>query len=199
MVRKEQIQIFVHRKIEWLKAESNSGEGKALFAKLRHGIGKNPADDPKIIGVILQDMPEEFFSRDGKTTKAEWASYIALTLFALHQQGKSIDSECMNSDDRTSIGLAMNRLAMKQDDANSKLRMQQKYKSLSTSIDMKAMSIYLRGLVSILKAHSISLDYALLASDLYEFQSERTKSNVILRWGQDLYRIEKNEEDDDNE
>jgi hypothetical protein len=34
---------------------------------------------------------------------------------------------------------------------------------------------------------------------MYEFQNEGTKSKVILRWGQDLYRIEKDMEDNKDE
>jgi len=38
------------------------------------------------------------------------------------------------------------------------------------------------------------LNYALLASDLYEIQFDESKSKVILRWGQDLYRYDKMED-----
>ena len=37
-------------------------------------------------------------------------------------------------------------------------------------------------------------DYMKLAEDIYDFQSEDTRNNVRLRWGQDFYYNEKGEE-----
>ena len=61
---------------------------RAALANLRRGIGRAPGELPELWGSFLQEMPPEFFSRNGNPTAAEWAIYLALTLFALHQQSQ---------------------------------------------------------------------------------------------------------------
>lgn len=61
---------------------------RAALANLRRGIGRAPGELPELWGSFLQEMPPEFFSRNGNPTAAEWVIYLALTLFALHQQSQ---------------------------------------------------------------------------------------------------------------
>ena len=58
-------------------------------------------------GALLADMPEQLQGSNGPS-KAEWAVYTALTLFALHQQGEAGVS--MNQPGRT-LGGAVRQLA----------------------------------------------------------------------------------------
>ena len=74
---------------------SSDGAVKASLANLRRGIGTTPGDIPELWELFLQDLPEEMLSRSGVPTHAQWAVYIALTLFALHQQGKDLQKESM--------------------------------------------------------------------------------------------------------
>jgi CRISPR system Cascade subunit CasB len=46
----------------------------------------------------------------------------------------------------------------------------------------------LRGAVQLLRGQGISLDYARLAGDLYQYQYPDFQTDVRLRWGQDYYR-----------
>lgn len=87
MSKKADIKSFVGKKISMFQAEAGKGDGKAMLANLRRGVGHEPGELPQLFGVILLDMPEEFMSGSGIATKEEWACYIALTLYALHQQG----------------------------------------------------------------------------------------------------------------
>lgn len=193
MNRKEKIGNFVGRKINLLQAEADYGAGKALMADLRRGIGHEPGEMPRLFGLILQDMPEEFLSGNGETTEGEWACYLALTLFSLHQQGYEIKSQPMHIDGKRSIGRAMSRLASSYEDANGEQRMLQRLQALATSVNMKEVSHHLRGIVQLLKSKGIPLDYVMLAKDLYELQFPEGKNRVCLRWGQDFYRKEKEE------
>ena len=188
MSRKNEIRDFIYKKILILEKESSSGEGKAMLAQLRRGLGKKPGEDPRLFGVLLQDMPESFYSKEGVPTREEWACYIALTLYAMHQQGKSVDSDKMNTFENVSLGTAMKQLAVAQGDPNAKIRIQEKYKSLVGALDIVAIENYLRGIISLLKSKSIPINYSMLAADLYEIQFADSKTKVILRWGQDLYR-----------
>lgn len=194
MSTKQEIGIFIHGKIKELVSESCYSGGKAAMSQLIKGLGKKPSECPNTFGYVLKNMSEEFYSKTGDETKEEWACYIALTLFALHQQGKNMDSECMNTDDEISLGDAMNILVSKQGDLNAMDRIQERFKSIATSVDIMALSVYLRAIIKLLKKENIKLNYALLAKNLYEFQFEESKPKVILRWGQDLYRFRKEEE-----
>ena len=58
---------------------------RAELAELRRGVGRQPGDLPALWGALLADMPEQLQGSNGPS-KAEWAVYTALTLFALHQR-----------------------------------------------------------------------------------------------------------------
>lgn len=200
MNRKSEIKSFVSRKIAILQAEENSGEGKAMLADLRRGLGHAPGELPELFGTILLDLPEKFMSSDGTATAEEWASYIALTLYALHRQGGEVNNELAHTDANVSIGRALKRyskqqMADKKDD-NAEKRVLQKMQMLVTSKDMGELSYHLRGVVQLLKREGIPLNYGMLAADLYEFQDTDGKNCVSLRWGQDFYR-EKNKKQDE--
>lgn len=188
MGRKAEIETFVGRKIQILQAESDLGSGKAMLANLRRGIGREPGELPQLFGILLSDIPEDFWSKNGTATKEEWVCYTALTLYALHQQGYNAKSQHMHTDEDVSLGKAMYRLAASYDgDPNAEQRVVQKMRILATSADVKELSHHLRGIVQLLKANGISLNYKRLAGDLYEMQFPDGKRKVCLRWGQDFY------------
>ena len=80
---------------------------RAELAELRRGVGRQPGVLPALWGALLADMPEQLQGSNGPS-KAEWAVYTALTLFALHQQGEAGVS--MNQPGRT-LGGAVRQLA----------------------------------------------------------------------------------------
>jgi CRISPR system Cascade subunit CasB len=65
MGKKEEIEAFVGRKIHILQAEADLGSGKAMLANLRRGIGHEPGELPQLFGILLSDMPEDFWSKSG--------------------------------------------------------------------------------------------------------------------------------------
>ena len=188
MGRKAEIETFVGRKIYILQAEADLSSGKAMLANLRRGVGREPGELPQLFGLLLSDMPEDFWSKSGTATKEEWVCYTALTLYALHQQGYDAKSQHMHTDEGVSLGKAMYKLAASYDgDPNAEQRVVQKMRILATSADVKELSHHLRGIVQLLKANGISLNYKRLAGDLYEMQFPDGKRKVCLRWGQDFY------------
>lgn len=188
MGRKAEIETFVGRKIYILQAEADLSSGKAMLANLRRGVGREPGELPQLFGILLSDMPEDFWSKSGTATKEEWVCYTALTLYALHQQGYDAKSQHMHTDEGVSLGKAMYKLAASYDgDPNAEQRVVQKMRILATSADVKELSHHLRGIVQLLKANGISLNYKRLSGDLYEMQFPDGKRKVCLRWGQDFY------------
>ena len=95
-----------------------------------------------------------------------------------------------------SLGNAALRLAGGSDEEQQ--RIWRRLNLVAQADDMQEMS-YLRQLVTLLKTNGIGLDYALLASDLFEYQYDSSANRVRLRWGQDFFRRNNNEEDHDDE
>lgn len=188
MSKKLDIENFVGKKIHILQAEADYGSGKAMFANLRRGVGHEPGELPQLLGILLSDMPEEFWSKDGNATWEEWVCYTALTLYALHQQGYDVGSQPMHTDEEIGMGKALYHLtAAYEGDPNAEQRIVQKLRTLTTAVDRKELSHHLRGIVQLLKSKGIAMNYKRLAGDLYEMQFTEGKRQVCLRWGQDFY------------
>jgi CRISPR system Cascade subunit CasB len=180
-VSTKQVEAFTMRKVKGLLSQSK-GNAKAL-AELRRGIGKIPGEMPQLWGYFLEAMPEEFYG-DREPSRAEWAVYTALTLFALHQQGKDPAIKPMQEDGQ-SFGTALSRLVHNLDDRE---RIARRFNTIATANSMEELSHYMRGAVQLLGREDIGLDYAKLAGELYCFQFPELVSGVRLRWGQDFYR-----------
>lgn len=151
-------------------------------------------------------MPASFYGTNGPSHE-EWAVYLALTLYALHQQ--SNDIVCVSQPGCT-LGRAVRRLAEQtvasgQDWTESSIL--RRFNALATAEEITEISHYLRGMIQLLRAakpDSIPLDYPRLAVDLYGLQCDAPQlaqlpANIRLRWGQDLYRYEKNESSETQE
>lgn len=136
---------------------------RAELAELRRGVGRQPGDLPALWGALLADMPEQLQGSNGPS-KAEWAVYTALTLFALHQQGEAGVS--MNQPGRT-LGGAVRQLAKKtaagQDWTESSVL--RRFNALATADSMPEVSHHLRGMIQLLRREGIPLDYPQLAED----------------------------------
>ena len=186
----------VNRRIQRLWALPDN-QRRAELAKLRRGIGQRPGALPELWGAFLQDMPERFCSVDGPS-HAEWAVYLALTLYAMHQQGN--DTVCMSRPGNT-LGRAVRRLAVQNTAAGqdwTESSVLRRFNALATAEEITEISHHLRGMIQLLRAAkdgSIPLDYPQLAADLYRLQCDdpQVPANVRLRWGQDLYRNEQPE------
>lgn len=205
MSKKSEIGFFVAKRIAQLQRKgersATSRSGNVMLAILRRGVGKAPGELPELFGIVLSELPEEeaFTSSDGTATKGEWASYIALTLYALHRQGGDSEKDSAHTKEKVSVGRALKLLSERQregkQDLNAEKRALQKMQMLITSKDMNELSYHLRGVVQLLKREGIALNYKDLAEDLYEFQDADGKNRVSLKWGRDFYRRnDKNEE-----
>ena len=163
---------------------TNDGQQKALLAELRRGIGREPGELPELWGMFLEELPESLYGDKWGASPAEWAVYMSLTLFALHQQGWSPQSEPMHKED-VSLGAAAAALIDTEDDFERILR---RFNAVTASHDRSALAQYLRGLVQLLRGKGIPLDYAVLARDLYWSCFTESWDRVRLSWGRDFYR-----------
>lgn len=161
---------------------------KAALANLRHGLGRAPGELPELWGFFFRDMPEAFVSPTGEPTKGEWAAYLALTLYAMHQQGQAQPMHRAGA----GLGRAARRLVPPQEDP-AESSVMKRFNALATASGMGEISHHLRGIIQMLRAQGIPLDYEQLAADLFEMQFPQSMPRVRLRWGQDFYANPKQE------
>ena len=180
----QKIKNYMAYRLHWLQ-NLPEHQQKAALANLRRGIGKAPGDLPELWGIFLQDLPEELESRTGKPTAAEWAVYLALTLYALHQQGHPLPADSMHKPD-VSLGKAIRKLVPvgERPEDSSVLK---RFNALATAGTMPERFQHLRGIIQLLRAKGIALDYLQLAADLFWLQKAVSAAQVRLRWGQDYY------------
>ena len=80
------IAYYVKHKIAIL--DNKSQWSQAMHAKLRHAVGTHPGAIPGIWEIILANMPDSWHSRGVTPSFEVYAIHTALTLYALHCQGK---------------------------------------------------------------------------------------------------------------
>lgn len=123
----------------------------------------------------------------------EKAVHLALTLYAAHQQGKGGVS--MNKSG-PSLGAAVGALHA---GYGSEQAVKRRFDQVATATGWTELTHHARGIIQLLKAKDIPLDYPLLAHDLYVFQLPEGAGRVRLRWGEDFYRIQHNNRKDSAE
>lgn len=186
----KQVSAFVKHKIIKLKENQNDAATRAMMAKLRRGIGKTPGSMPELWEVTMEGMPEALYRKGGEPTRGEWAVHTALTLYALHQQGKDLQKKWMHQDDVT-LGTALRKLI--NNDEEQEKRVKRRFDTAATSESLPEFAHHLRGVIQILKTQDIPLDYALLAKDLYWFQVQEARDGIKLNWGRDFYKFHNGE------
>ena len=195
-MKTQDVKMYTAQRLHRLQ-ELPDNQRRAELAKLRRGIGHAPGERPELWGSFLLEMPEEFQSSSGPSA-AEWAVYLALTLYAVHQQGNDRLMNCPGS----TLGRAVRQLAERNTAIGqdwTEASVLRRFNALATAEEITEISHHLRGMIQLLSAAKdggIPLDYPQLAADLYELQCTdprypQISANVRLRWGQDLYRDQK--------
>ncbi|MDY0247402.1 MAG: type I-E CRISPR-associated protein Cse2/CasB [Kiritimatiellia bacterium] len=186
------IQEFVKGKIGLL--QNDSPWSKAMLAKLRRGIGKDPAETPGIWEVTLDGIPGELTGYEGTgnfvANEAEMAIHAALTLYSLHQQGNGFP---VNAPDRSFASAIRNLISADKANENA---IKRRFDAIITSDSLTELSNHARGLIQMMRASKtpVTFDYPRLAKDLYRFQYDEGREEVRLSWGLDFYRMMENKE-----
>jgi len=171
--------------------QDESSWSRAALAKLRRGVGKELGEIPEILEYVLLDLPGEVVESERDTERAEIAIYTALTMFAVHQQGKEqfMGKEEQEDKQRQSFGQAVRILTNANSDHEKAIK--RRFDKVLSSYDLKELSVHARSIIGLLKAANIPLDYAAFAEDLFWFQNSDFKRSVILKWTQDYFRYNK--------
>jgi CRISPR system Cascade subunit CasB len=179
-----QISQFVHARITRLSQTNNPSTIAATLAKLRRGIGKEPGSQPELWEVTLDGLPESLQGNDERPSFGERAVHTALTLFALHQQGKDIKEKCMSEPD-TTLGEAIRQMIRRNPDREAAIK--RRFMAAVTADSYEELVWHLRGLVQLLRAAEVKLDYPLLAKELYRYQFPGNRDRIRLHWGRQFY------------
>jgi len=191
---KDVVYLETSKRLKLITAGDDSAV-KARLASLRHGIGLEPGELPELWGMLFEDLPENMLGKRGKASCEEWAIYNALTLFALHQQGRDPQTDSMN-EKGVSIGKAASKLVLAGGGSDEEReRVGRRFFAIALASEIEAMSYHLRTFIPLLRAEGIGLDYAGLARDIYWYNTESGQASVRLVWGQDFYSSEKKEEE----
>jgi CRISPR system Cascade subunit CasB len=186
----ETIREHVCKKINLLK-ESESFE-KAALARLRRAAGKKPGEAPEVLDVTFVDLSECTRRYKGAPSKAawvewtEWAIHVSLTLFAIHYQGNTGSIEKV-SKSCISFGTAAGRL-VDPTRANEQA-VKRRFDAAVTSRGIKEFSHHARGLVKLMKASAIPMDYPEFAKQLYCYQNPDQRTRVVMDWGRDFWSV----------
>jgi CRISPR system Cascade subunit CasB len=172
------LQDYVNRSISSIQG---SGDKAAILARLRRAAGKEVGATPDIWAFTMA-LPGELAGETEQPSPAENAVNIALPLYAIHQQGKL---QNMHESGAGSIGKATARLKAKNPDNEKGIK--RRFDALATAKNYNEIINHARGIIQLLKAGDIDLDYALFAADLFLLQSKKYSNGVLRRWGRDFY------------
>jgi CRISPR system Cascade subunit CasB len=160
---------------EFLNQISNESSTMAI---LRRTIGHRLDGSPR-------SWPYVFKAANYKRM-SEPVAYLALGLFALHHQSK--DPGSMNKDG-VSLGSACKNLKQARHNVNlSEDGVERRFRSLLASEDIDSLAIHLRALITLMRSHDISIDYAQLYKEIYIWLIPQSRAKVCLGWARDYYR-----------
>ncbi|MBQ8904847.1 MAG: type I-E CRISPR-associated protein Cse2/CasB [Ruminococcus sp.] len=185
---------YVASQIRDLLRNRESSGGRAMLANLRRGIGKTPGEMPELWGVILGGLDDALYGQNGNPSSAEWAVYLSLTMFAMHQQGSA---EAVQQENMSLGKAAAGLIDRSKNEDEERSRIMQRFGQVITASDMRELSHHLRGMIQLFKANDVHLDYVQLAGDLLDFQYPDSRRRVQLHWGEDFYHIAKSEGDNE--
>jgi CRISPR type I-E-associated protein CasB/Cse2 len=167
----------------------------AMLARLRHAADSKPGRDMGIWEITIGILPvEEYASYE--LEKAELAVHTTLTLFGIHQQGKT------RSVSRSGVGFGKAVRKIVLPDRTNEAGVWRVFTAMVSASDFYGMAHYARNMVRLMrssKTEDIKFDYPKFATDLYLCQmSAEMHSSIMRKWGRDYYAANKTNEENDN-
>lgn len=150
------------------------------LAMLRRGLGHQPSKASENYAHILPFLSPPDSLSPAQRSREEDAALVIAPLYAQWHQGKAIPSTA----ERVGLGIAFRQL-MNQSDSGS---IEQRFVALLKA-SRDQLPNHLRHAVSLLKAKDIPLDWALLFTDLYQWDQtdRRARHPVRRRWARDFW------------
>lgn len=187
---------YMHGRICSIQNDYLSASGKPRGARklaaLRHALLMPIGSNADAWPLEFEGLPAELVGRGAEPSRAEIAVHAALTLYAVHQQGKTKPMYVPGAEH--SFGAALRQLVCCDKERYSNLEegeMPRKFRAFITADSMEETLHHARQLVQQLRADEIPVDYARFAAQLYTLQSPYTADKVRLAWGREYSRIPK--------
>ncbi|MFV0462468.1 MAG: type I-E CRISPR-associated protein Cse2/CasB [Nostocoides sp.] len=163
----------------------------AILAQLRRSSVEDLARDPQIWGGVVECVPIPWQGKGDEPSRAELAAYVALSMYAVHQQSQGY----VVQERGRPLGRALGQLA--HESSHGEAAMTRRFGALATSDGPEELAHHLRSLISLLRtarttddrALHARVDYGQLAADIYLLLDPATAHGVRLRWGRDFARI----------
>jgi CRISPR system Cascade subunit CasB len=172
---------------------ANRSASVAALARLRRAAGKKPGD----VNDILEHTLHDGFVSPGAgdtPTAAETAAHIGMTLYAVHQQSRSKPMHRRGH----GFGSAV-RVLHPTEPASPPEPVLRRFHALGTADSLDELVYHARGMVTLLRAKQVPLDYGLLADQLLRWQQPGGPAAIRLHWGRDFYRTPRNDDPADND
>lgn len=176
---------FVQERLRELKDNPDESIVRAQLAKMRRGVGEQPGTSPELWGILFQNFPEPLEGKGNQPGRAEVAIYMALTLYAMHQQSRSLRDENVNQPE-IGFGQAVGMLVLKNPDSLEAVR--RRFNATALAADIVELAWHMKGMVQLFRQKEICLDYVQLAVDFYLYQDLEKIPEIRLKWGRDFYR-----------
>ncbi|GAA4362756.1 type I-E CRISPR-associated protein Cse2/CasB [Paeniglutamicibacter cryotolerans] len=169
-------------------AANAANEVKAM-AHLRQAVGQPPGSNPAIWEFTLMGLPERLQGKGKNPSPSEWASHLALCLYAVHQQ--STRDRSMHSAVRP-FASSIRELATSGDRSPESVK--RRFDALATSTSPQEIQHHVGSIIRLLRTSGIAFDYAMFAVDLRGLMTPKDRKAVLLRWGRDFACFKRNSE-----
>lgn len=157
----------------------------ARLAQLRRGAGKLPEDVPELWGVTgAEQLYLQQPLTETEAARAENALFLAVTLYALHQQSRSQQDMHRTGVD---LGAAVRQLMYETAGDRIDEPIRRRFVRVGNATTLDTLAYRLREIVTLLRRESIPLDYARLARHLYEVQLPGGLARVRQQWGRGFH------------
>jgi CRISPR system Cascade subunit CasB len=120
---------------------------------------------------------------DGNLSERLRAEHIALTLFGVHQQSRSLPAH------RTGVGFGTAVRGLCDSGNFSEEAIDRRFAAAATASSLNEVGVHLRGLVTQMKSggSAVVIDYTRLFWDLCDWQRADRRSAVRRRWGSQYF------------
>lgn len=171
----EKLEVAEASRYLWEYQLDNPRYGRAAFAKVRRGAGKEPGTVPEMWKFHLHLEGDE---TDWRTN----AEHHALVLFGFHQQSSSTRVHSKGARLGSAIWKLRDRFSADAVDA--------RFFRAVTAVDLDELALHLRGLVMQLRSLDPvpAIDYSALVEDLTRWQNPDQIDRIRRKWGSQYHR-----------
>lgn len=179
--RRTELNRRVADRVRVLQRLSNADVPHAVrtLAMLRRAAGSPPGSEPAVWADTVGLVPDQDVGRTDDPSSAELAAHHAMTLFALHRQGRSEVAHV----DGVAPGTAFARLAFTPGGPDGESEgVRRRFDAMLTAASSSESAHHLRGLLVLARSAGVALDYGILAEDLADLWSTRGRDRARLSW-----------------